>query len=160
MSTKVCRKCGIEKPGTEFYRLAKSHDGLNNQCKLCRNALLAKLKKANPEKYRGYTRKFVAAHPEKASFTSRRWAANNPLKIKAKDLLNRALLAGRVERWPCEVCGELRVEAHHADYDNALGVTWLCLSHHRLLHAEHRKRHSGSALPSSSSLAVSQTATY
>jgi len=38
--------------------------------------------------------------------------------------------AGRLQRLPCEVCGEVRTEAHHADYSRPLSVTWLCRKHH------------------------------
>ena len=41
---------------------------------------------------------------------------------------------GKMERKPCEVCGNPKVEAHHHkgyDGQNAYDVRWLCLQHHR-----------------------------
>lgn len=35
MRTKVCSKCGKEKPVSEFYRRTASKDGLNASCKEC-----------------------------------------------------------------------------------------------------------------------------
>jgi NMD protein affecting ribosome stability and mRNA decay len=35
MKTKVCSRCGEEKPITEFYRRSASPDGLNAACKEC-----------------------------------------------------------------------------------------------------------------------------
>ena len=34
-NTKVCIKCGVEKPLAEFYRLTRSKDGHMNTCKKC-----------------------------------------------------------------------------------------------------------------------------
>jgi hypothetical protein len=34
-STKICSKCGEEKPVTEFYRQAGGKDGLRAACKRC-----------------------------------------------------------------------------------------------------------------------------
>lgn len=54
----------------------------------------------------------------------------------ANYLLRNAVRDGRVTKWPvCAVpeCSE-KPEAHHADYDNPLGVTWLCKQHHKECH--------------------------
>ncbi|MEA2717977.1 MAG: hypothetical protein QOI99_2294 [Actinomycetota bacterium] len=32
---KICRKCGLEKPLTDFYRAAGTRDGLRGDCKAC-----------------------------------------------------------------------------------------------------------------------------
>lgn len=37
--TKVCRKCGIEKPVSEFGRDARNADMLNSYCRDCRKAI-------------------------------------------------------------------------------------------------------------------------
>jgi ribosomal protein S27AE len=52
---------------------------------------------------------------------------------------HRAILAGELERQPCELCGDTGVIAHHADYTQPLLVTWLCRSCHGRLHAALRK---------------------
>jgi predicted nucleic acid-binding Zn ribbon protein len=54
------------------------------------------------------------------------------LKVKARNLVNYYLLAGRLERLPCMKCGSTeRVEAHHEDYNKPLDIVWLCPFHHR-----------------------------
>jgi hypothetical protein len=57
-------------------------------------------------------------------------------KIKAHNAVARALRNGLLKRQPCEVCGEVRVDAHHPDYDRPLDVRWLCRAHHAALHAQ------------------------
>lgn len=41
-----------------------------------------------------------------------------------------ALLSGKIEPQPCEICGESRAYAHHDDYSKPLEVRWLCKRHH------------------------------
>jgi ribosomal protein S27AE len=52
------------------------------------------------------------------------------VRHEARWKVRRALLAGRLKRRPCEVCGETRVDAHHDDYTKPLDVRWLCRRHH------------------------------
>src|SRR6266566_2369312 len=53
---------------------------------------------------------------------TRRMRERYPLKVKARDLLNYAVHRGLVVKTPCEVCGCVKVEAHHADYSRPLSV--------------------------------------
>lgn len=55
-------------------------------------------------------------------------------KILARNAVYRALKDGKIYRQPCR-CGADKVQAHHADYDKPLEVTWLCAWCHA---AEHR----------------------
>jgi hypothetical protein len=41
---------------------------------------------------------------------------------------------GLLIKYPCEVCGDVNVEAHHDDYTKTYDVRWLCFKHHRLHH--------------------------
>lgn len=76
---------------------------------------------------------------------AREWQAkyrNDPrLKPKqhARGLLNKAILAGKIFRKPCQECGETKVDGHHPDYTKPLDVIWLCRPHHAELHAKLRK---------------------
>ena len=47
--TKICAKCGIEKPIFKFYARASSKDGHQNACKKCTSELFKK----NRHKYYG-----------------------------------------------------------------------------------------------------------
>ena len=53
--------------------------------------------------------------------------------------VKRALRSGELVREACETCGEIAVEAHHADYSKPLEVRWLCRSCHRRYHAVEAK---------------------
>ena len=54
-----------------------------------------------------------------------------PEKITARSAVSSALYHGKIRRKPCEVCGILKVEAHHDDYSKPLDVKWLCNKHHK-----------------------------
>lgn len=57
---------------------------------------------------------------------------NDPDAMKrrqAVSLVNNAIRDGRLQRQPCEVCGD-PAQAHHDDYSKPLDVRWLCTTHH------------------------------
>lgn len=45
-----------------------------------------------------------------------------------------AIKTGKIVKQPCEICGEIKVEAHHSDYNKPLKVMWLCKEHHLSQH--------------------------
>jgi len=49
---KVCSKCSIEKPRTEFYKSSRMKDGLQSSCKSCNDKFTKASRAAKPEKYR------------------------------------------------------------------------------------------------------------
>ncbi len=58
----------------------------------------------------------------------------DPIKAKCRQRLNDAVEAGKINRKPCEVCGETPSEGHHDDYSIWHKVRWLCNKHHVLHH--------------------------
>lgn len=68
-----------------------------------------------------------------------RWNDKNRAKLKAHANVRKALRDGILKRGKCEVCGSLRVDAHHDDYALPLAVRWRCRKHHQQLHAELRR---------------------
>ncbi len=75
---KICTKCGLERPLTEFYRAAGTRDGLRGDCKACfqarakaryplvreqRIAAAQKWRDENPERYRENQRR-MRSSPE------------------------------------------------------------------------------------------------
>lgn len=64
-----------------------------------------------------------------------RWRKRNPKSYLAHLSVQNALKLGVIERAPCSVCGAVKAEAHHPDYERPYDVIWLCRTHHRALHA-------------------------
>lgn len=52
------------------------------------------------------------------------------LKANCRSYLNQYVKRGKIIKQPCEVCGDLNVQAHHEDYTKPLEVNWLCVKHH------------------------------
>jgi len=74
------------------------------------------------------------------SFNERMKNPENLYKEKARRKARGAIKSGKLVREPCEVCGEIKVDAHHDDYDNPLNVRWLCRKHHLELHRKAKAR--------------------
>lgn len=80
--TRVCRKCGQEKPLEEFAKDKECVLGHSHICKQCKAEQSRKRHAANPEKYREQFRKYRAANPEKYRERSRKYRAANPEKTR------------------------------------------------------------------------------
>lgn len=120
---KKCKKCGIEKEASEFYKENRTKDGLRPNCKVCY------------EKARvGYQKEYRKTETSLAIYRKHRalYAKNpeNREKIRARDTLNNAIKAGRLSKKPCIICGDEKVHGHHYDYSKPLDVKWLCRKHH------------------------------
>jgi hypothetical protein len=65
----------------------------------------------------------------------------HPERIKARQLVDKEIVAGRMVRpKKCSRCGLFaRVHGHHEDYNKPLEVIWLCASCHKKEHNNRRK---------------------
>lgn len=72
MDTKVCRKCGEEKPLTEFHRLSRDGDRRMARCKDCRSQERREQHAANPEVGRQRAKDYVMSLPEDVRLERRR----------------------------------------------------------------------------------------
>ena len=88
--TRVCRKCGQEKPLEEFAKNKECVLGHSHICKQCKAEQSRKWHAANPEKYREQFRKYRAANPEKCREQSRKYRAANPEKYRERSRKYRA----------------------------------------------------------------------
>ena len=79
--TRVCRKCGQEKPLSEFVKDKTCALGYSHTCKQCNAERSRKWRAANPEKVLECKRKRYAANPEKAREYKRKRYAANPEKV-------------------------------------------------------------------------------
>ena len=138
-SSKVCFKCGAEKPLDEFYRHPRMSDGHLGKCKACAKADSITHRAVKTEYYREYDRERLQSDPKRRKQhrkDTRLYRQRHPEKAHAHAVTSGAIRRGRLGRQPCEVCGA-RAQAHHEDYSQALAVRWLCQEHH---HAHHRGR--------------------
>jgi hypothetical protein len=60
-------------------------------------------------------------------------------KASARRIVRSAIERGELERQPCEMCGHVKVDAHHDDYSWPLEVRWLCRQHHTDIHCAKAK---------------------
>ena len=60
-----------------------------------------------------------------------------PDRSKARYTLGNAVRDGKVQRQPCEKCGNPKSHAHHWDYTKPLDVIWLCSEHHGEVHRQY-----------------------
>lgn len=87
--TRVCRKCGQEKPLSEFVKDKTCALGYSHTCKQCNAGRNRKWRAANPGKVRECKRKRYAANPEKVLEYNRKWREILPdgyLRYKLKQL--------------------------------------------------------------------------
>jgi len=151
---KVCFKCFVEKPLSDFYPHKSMLDGHLNKCKDCtkRDALLHR--ERNLEKVREYDRnrpnreervKTICARisrlckedkefSQRVSGIKRKWASLNQHKRKAQYAASNAVRDGKLQRKTvCEHCLlEKNLQKHHWSYEEQhwLDVIWLCTSCH------------------------------
>lgn len=126
----ICKSCNGNFDASAFYASNKS------RCKTCIKAAVTANRLEKIDYYRSYDR-MRASQPHRVEKTKRvvnAWKLKHPKRRAAQVALGNALRDGRVEKFPCMVCGE-KSEAHHPDYDRPLDVVWLCPPHHKQAHA-------------------------
>lgn len=70
--TKVCNKCGVDKPLTEFGISKGNKYGVRAQCKLCRAAEWSQYNKEHPNKCKAVSERYRKNHPDKCKETKRK----------------------------------------------------------------------------------------
>ena len=59
-----------------------------------------------------------------------------PERQAARQITHYAVSVGKLKKQPCEVCGDVNVQAHHEDYTKPMEVRWLCRRHHNDAHGK------------------------
>ncbi len=88
----------------------------------------------NKDKRKEYNKKYVANHKEKSRSYYWKTKESRPDVYKCRYTLQNALRRGKLHKYPCAVCENTRVNAHHKDYTKPLEVIWLCPQHHKDVH--------------------------
>ena len=164
MDTKVCSKCGVEKPFSEYYKHKKGKYGLQAQCKKCHTAQTSA--HIATEKGKAVQRKYYMSDRAKAKAKERNaspeqvakrqaWRDSEEgkaierkrylrrkasFKIQAKSAVYCAVESGelpRIHTLVCAECGKQAQHYHHKSYakEDWLTVTPLCASCHKLEHS-------------------------
>ncbi len=123
----VCTFCGAAKPSGDYYASRR------NACKECVKQAARAYYRANREHYVQYDQRREQDPDRKDSKREalRRYRTKNPIKNRARVMLNNAVRDGRIVRGTCTECGTTeRVHAHHSDYNRPFDVEWLCKDCH------------------------------
>jgi len=82
--SKVCTKCGIEKPLIEgFSKDKRAKFGRSSECRACKSITDKAYRKNNKEKIAASQRKYRLNNLAKKAEHSRKWRENNPERYKA-----------------------------------------------------------------------------
>jgi hypothetical protein len=132
--TKRCTKCKTVKCIVFFGRNINRDDKLNLHCKkcVCESSHNRYLK--NREII--IKKKWFGGDKEKIKKYNRRKLKKWGDKMRTQARLRYAVMVGKIKKLPCEVCGDVKSQAHHEDYSKTLEVRWLCDLHHKELHGK------------------------
>lgn len=118
---KRCSACSEIKAHAEFSKNSTSTDKKNSRCKFCSSYF----NRLRPQKKYHQVGRIFTYKPDKVKF-----AARNALRY--------AIKSGKIAKYPCEKCGEIKSQGHHTDYSKPLDVVWLCSKHHHEIHRKYR----------------------
>jgi hypothetical protein len=136
MTTKTCFKCLIEWPLHYFYKHKQMKDGHLNKCKKCAKKDSTDRRNKNLQyvlEYDRYRYKNDMKRRQDHNNSTKKHRQKYPEKYKARMILGNAVRDGRLIKYPCCVCGNIKSTAHHEDYSKPLEVVWVCLLHHKQL---------------------------
>lgn len=125
MITKKCKLCNTIKPLEEFVKNRVVKSGYGNRCKKCH---YKETYKSRAKKQSYYTK----------LGNSYRKTDIGKIKVSARQKVKTAIRSGKLFKKPCEVCGSIKSEAHHSDYNQPLNVNWLCSFHHKEWHRKNK----------------------
>lgn len=142
-----CNKCHL--PFEQKPWQKRGWDRTCHQCRLKKNAAWRAKRKAAGLSVRGgqirdleKRRRWTKQYHQKPEVRVKRlewWKAHkddpeHKRKIRVRQITKNAIRRGELVRKPCEICGHLKVDAHHHDYNKPFEVIWLCREHHGMAH--------------------------
>jgi hypothetical protein len=130
---KRCKKCGLEKPLSEFYRMPEMRDGHRNDCKACHNAAKAERYRADPGPARARARQWRIDNPERYAATQADFRASGRKAIADRKSHLKRNYGITIEQYDamlaeqgggCGICQRSpRTDiALHVDHDHATGA--------------------------------------
>jgi hypothetical protein len=137
VKTKKCSNCQERKDINEFWWIIKNakRDSWCKECqcrrKRIRNRQRRLIDPVFREREQEANRRCYTI--EKARVRTRKWREDNWEKSYVHYLVQQAIKHGKLIKKPCEVCGNVKSEAHHPNYCKSYVVVWLCRRHHAML---------------------------
>lgn len=134
---KECCVCHEVKSITQYFQ-ASMNRGPMGACKVCHTAR----NKAASITYKESRREARVAYNnrpdrKKANYENmKKMYKLYPEHQQARMKVYQAIKRGKLSKLPCRICGEVKAQAHHNDYSKPLEVVWLCIKHHKELHAK------------------------
>lgn len=134
---KTCKKCLVSKDIDQFHHHRRYQDGHATTCKECSNLKSKEWRQNNRERRKEISKRYIYKNREEHRKKLSEYKKNNKEKVNAGTRLRRAINNGIIERPDtCFWCGAKEsIEAHHPDYNDPLGVIFLCRPCHKAEHA-------------------------
>jgi hypothetical protein len=109
----------------------------NRNCSACKQEANYRHRRENKELYNNYAKEYRTRPipKEQHRLNEHEQRLKYPERSRARSLARYAVKIGALIKKPCNVCGSIKVEGHHPNYDEPLNVIWLCKKHHVEAHA-------------------------
>lgn len=122
-------------------RRAKNPEKYREKAKTWRNNNKDKIseygkKYSHSDKGRATYKKYYEDHKSEFIERAKRSIKRYPNERRAHSIVNKHLSLGKIERRPCEICGNPKTDAHHDDYNKPLDIRWLCRKCHADWHSK------------------------
>jgi len=142
--TRVCRRCGEEKPLAEFY-LNRAKGRRTSPCRRCIRAAMRRYYAENRERLIPLRRAWAAQEdPVQRNARQRRCREKNRRKYAVRARTNRLRVLGLLELADhCADCGGPAADIHHETYGDVLALVSLCRRCHMARHYRHWRKHGG-----------------
>lgn len=130
---KKCSQCKKVKDESEYYlRLGKRVA----YCKVCSRKYSTAYYYRNREQRLKDSKKRYEKSKERLfrKVKDRSKKKNVRKKILTRTTTRNAIYNGKIEKKPCQECGNKDSQAHHENYDKPFEIIWLCKNCHHKLH--------------------------
>lgn len=134
-----CQHCKTLLPTRLFGANNARKDGLQVWCKPCRAKYASDNRHLNRARESKNRKSWRLKNSHKMVEYFRKYRAQDPQKVKCRQITRQAIKSGIIIRGKCETCHSERVQAHHDDYLKPFDVRWFCPLHHSHHHKQLRK---------------------
>lgn len=112
---KICAKCNIEKPLSDYGILSQSKDKLHYYCKTCKRALDKEYAIKNKEKIQKYKKEYRKLNIDKLKAKCKVYRKSNAALLKQKRILNKEQRKIWWDEW-YKLNKESQVKKNHENY--------------------------------------------